>query len=74
VLPITIASHEFNSNPQKAVTTPIISNMGDKAETKTLTIHTAGLVGWRSLAKANLVISKLTDANKMTKIGSRVFI
>ena len=69
-----IASHEFNSIPQKAVSTPIMNNMGDKAETKTLTIQTAGVVGWRSLTKANLVISKLTDANKMTKIGSKVFI
>ena len=74
MLPIVLASHEFNSIPQKAVTTPIISNMGDKAETKTLTIHTAGAVGWRSRTKANRVISKLTDANKMTKIGSKVFI
>jgi len=69
-----IASHEFNSIPQKAVSTPIMNNMGDKAETKTLTIQTAGIVGWRSLAKANLAISEFTDANKMTRIRNKVFI
>ena len=64
---------ELKVNPATAANNPKQSNNGERADVNTFINQSGTVVGCFSPTKANLVNSKLTDAEKMTRISKKSF-